>query len=160
MSDHSSIPRWPTQAPAVDPSGRSFGVVAPAQCSVADYWVDQIAEFGRPCWRVGPGDLGAALATATVGLRVLVSGPEHVVTALGAVCRDAGLLDDEITLHATGVDGCRIYCVHCRSNNIVDAKVGSIAPCPACGRGLHVYEHFSRHAASYLGFQADAESLP
>lgn len=154
------MPRWPAQPPRVDVAGRVFGVAAPLDCAVAAGWVAAISQLGRPSWRIEPADLGRALGNATVGVRVMVSGPEHDVLAAGAACREAGLLDDEVTLFATTTSARRIYCVHCKATSLVTTAVGDVATCSACHRGLHVYEHFSRRSASYLGFQANAESLP
>ncbi|WP_375477615.1 dimethylamine monooxygenase subunit DmmA family protein [uncultured Jatrophihabitans sp.] len=162
IADHAAVPRWGVEPPDVDVSGRTFGVVG-GDCSVTRRWARQIARLGRPCWQVdAAGDAGAldaALRDATVGLRVLIAGPEADVLAAAARCRAAGLADAELTLFATSARERRIYCAHCATTSIVDAQVEDVAPCGGCGRCLLVFAHLSARSGSYLAFQADAEDV-
>ncbi len=159
MSDHSSVPRWPAEAPPFDDSGQTFGIVADADCPVAREWMCAIQATGRPCWWVDREYLDRILDLATVGLRVMVSGPELDVLAVAAHLKARGLADAELTLHATSSDQRRIYCVHCSAMSLTNADVESVTPCGSCGRMLSVFGHVSRRTGSYLGFQHDAEAL-
>lgn len=145
--------------PEVDVSGRTFGIVAARHCPVARGWATQLEALDRPYWQVDADGVDAALAGATVGLRVLVSGPEVEVLAVAARLRAAGLADAEVITHATSTRHRRVYCAHCKQTSILDAAVEDVAPCPSCGRGLLVFAHASARSGSYLGFQADAEEV-
>ena len=162
---HSTVPRWPAQPPRVDPSGRSYGVVTfgPEAAPLAEQWLAELAGLGAPVWRLsdagGPmtGALEFCLASATTGLRLLAAGPEQQVLAVQATAHQAGLIDAELTLHATSIRERLVYCVHCKTTSSVTAGVSEVATCAGCGRRLVVYAHLSRRSGSYLGFLADAE---
>lgn len=156
-TQHACVPRWGTRPPQVDGSGRTFGIVAPPGCPVAREWAAQLDILGRPYWHVPPHGVEAALGGATVGLRVLVSGPEVEVLAVAARLRSAGLADAELTTHATSTGHRRVYCAHCKQTSLFDAAVDDVVTCPSCRRGLLVFAHASARSGSYLGFQADAE---
>jgi hypothetical protein len=166
---HSTVPRWPQRPPEVDASGRTFGVVyfGDAGRQVASDWLLEVDRIGATSWVVHGVDLqpvhdamSSRLASAVVGLRLMIAGPECEVLAAAAVGRSAGLVPAEIVTHATSDSSRRIYCVHCKETSVVEAAVGDVVACGGCRRELAVFAHFSRESGSYLGFLAGAEELP
>jgi hypothetical protein len=164
---HSTVPRWPADPPAVDASGRTFGVVyfGAAGERVASDWLIEI--FRAASWVLHGVDPQAVcdamrtrLESESVGLRLLIAGPECDVLAAAVVARSAGLVPTEIMTHATSDSSRRIYCVHCKETSMVEAAVGDVVACEGCRRELAVFAHLSRESGSYLGFLAAAEELP
>lgn len=104
--------------------------------------------------------LDAAVAQARVGVRVAVAGPVGDCLAARGRLVSAGLEDDELLVSPTEPGAVEVFCVHCRAATVTTAAVGEVVPCDCCGLGLLVYHHVSRRDGRYLGFQADAETLP
>jgi hypothetical protein len=164
---HSTVPRWPTEPPSVDPSGRSYVVLAfgSEALQVASDWRGEIARRAMPFISLDGGSdlsemmarLTGVLGAAVTGLRLMVAGPEQEVLAVQATARAAGMLDAELALHVTSSASRRVYCVHCKTTSSVKAQVNEVSACHGCGRELLVFAHFSRRSGSYLGFLADAE---
>lgn len=109
--------------------------------------------------------LRALCATAVVGDRVHLTGPEEELLRAPALLRDHGFGDDEILLTCTtpsspfaDPDLRRVNCCHCRTVSTLPVAVGDAVDCPGCGRGIVVYHHFSRRTASYLAYQPEEES--
>lgn len=168
---HTSVPRWPRQPPGVDPAGTGYLVVSAgrAGAAVAAGWIREIQDRARPVWGFhddsapGRGDRAAtalisALSGATVGVRIMVAGPELVVLDCAAVARAAGAIDAEITQHVCATELRRVHCSHCATPNVSAVAVGDTLTCRGCERRLVVYHHVSRRLGAYLGFVADAES--
>lgn len=132
---HTSVPR--DGALRLDVTGREHLVVAEDEGALAE--------------------LDRALAAATVGVRVYVSGTEPFVRAAQARCRAAGLLDEEVATEVRGAAGRSVRCVHCTTTTTTEAVVGDEVRCAGCGVPLLVYHHFSRRHGAYMGFRADAE---
>ena len=84
-------------------------------------WVEVVSASGKPLSRLAFQDLGAVLASAQVGLRVMISGPEHLVLAASASCREAGMLDEEQVLHATSSRERQVWCAHCKAVTLAAA---------------------------------------
>lgn len=101
-----------------------------------------------------------ALATATVGLRVLIAGPVGACLKVRAAAVAAGLEDDEISVDVVGSGPIDVFCSHCRTVTTADAGMDDLVDCAGCGRELLVYYHVSRRKGAFLGFMADAESIP
>jgi hypothetical protein len=166
ITAHSTVPRWPTKPPSVDPSGRGYVVVAfgPEAEPVAAAWRREIAELSLPMVSLAgahPGDtlgrLADVLAAATTGLRLMVAGPEQEALAVQSAARAAGMIDAELVLHVTSAESRKVYCVHCKTTSSAQAAVEELAACDGCGRELLIFAHLSRRSGSYLGFLADAE---
>jgi hypothetical protein len=102
--------------------------------------------------------VAAALAEATVGVRVGVAGPVADCLALRGQLVSAGVEDDELLITPTGAGAIDVFCSHCQRVTSAEAAIGDVVPCQHCGLGLLVYYHVSRRSGSFLGFQADAES--
>ena len=171
MPAHASVPRWPSEPPGIDPTGRVYGVVAidcqSSDDNVVSTWLAALALSDKPMWTLtGPAaaavhePLAQRLTASVVGLRLLIVGPEQDVLALQATARGAGMIDAELTLHVTATDHRRVYCAHCRTTSSVCGQVGDVRPCSGCGRALMIFAHCSRHTGTYLGFLAGAEELP
>ena len=167
-AEHTSVPRWPTAAPGVDPRGRTVSVLGFGDRgrAIVDGWV-AATPAGRLTWCVVAeraddttlATLAAQVRAARVGWRLMLAGPEVDVLAARAVATDLGLLDAEIRTAVTDTDRKRVACPHCRVTTEADVPVGAEVPCRGCARRLHVYAHFSRRTGAYLGFMADAEEV-
>jgi hypothetical protein len=167
ISAHSTVPRWPAEPPALDPSGRSYVVLAFGSEAeqIAAAWRRQIQTLELPLISLDSGPdaaetvdrLNEVLASAFTGVRLLVAGPEQEVLAVQSAARAAGMIDAELTLHVTSAASRKVYCVHCKTTSSVQAAVEEVAPCGGCGQEILVFPHLSRRSGSYLGFLADAE---
>lgn len=135
-----------------------------AASAAAAAWLEQ----GAPAARrrhiaAAAADAGALaaltshLAGAAVGIRVLLAGPQSEVYRAAAAAKEAGLVEEELSLAVTEDSGKRVFCPHCGTTTASQAPVGATLPCSGCRRQLEIYHHFSRRTASYLGFMADAE---
>ncbi|MGY1636144.1 dimethylamine monooxygenase subunit DmmA family protein [Geodermatophilus sp. SYSU D00742] len=155
-----SVPTWPDAPPPLDLTGRSFLVVqlGPGSADVADGWLRQAGDAGRPAqlwlldgWAAGRADdLEQRLGTLRVGSRLAVAGPEADVLLLTAQARSLGLVPEEITAFAVGRDRISVFCVHCEATSRLAAAAGDEVTCPGCRRRLEVHEHVSGHRGSYL----------
>ena len=131
---------------------------------VARGWLVAINELRRPAWTLtADNDAGLAtelareLVASTTGLRLMVAGPDQDVLAVVAQARAAGMIDDEIAAHVTSTARRRIYCVHCKTTDSVEAPVGAVVNCSGCGRGVVIEAHLSRYSGAYLAVPAAAE---
>jgi dimethylamine monooxygenase subunit C len=162
---HTSVPRWGDQPPAVDPAGREYVVVSSGEDAraVAAGWRDAVEALGRPLWSEhhDAGSAAPALAErlqgARVGVRVMIAAPElEALDALRAA-HAAGAIDAEIRVHVTDRGVRRVQCPHCHAHTEAAVEVDATVTCDGCGRTLLVYHHVSRVHGAYLGFMADAE---
>ncbi|MBJ7471209.1 MAG: hypothetical protein JHD16_07895 [Solirubrobacteraceae bacterium] len=163
---HTSEPRWPTAQPPLDPSARSLVVVAGAssgaQASSAT-WIAAAQAQGLTVELVAsePGAVGAALAAATAGTRLVVAGDEATIARTLAAAIGAGLVATEVRAHLTDPDGPRtVQCVHCKAITETTAPVDGECACAGCDRPLLIFPHYSRRIGAYLGFRIDSEELP
>ncbi|MFF0452917.1 dimethylamine monooxygenase subunit DmmA family protein [Nocardia africana] len=101
-----------------------------------------------------------AISQARVGVRVAIAGPSGDCLVVRAQLLSAGLEEDELTILATSAGPIEVYCPHCRQVTRAAVGIGAVTTCAICGLGLQVYYHVSRLTGRYLGFQADAETLP
>ncbi|MGY1820779.1 dimethylamine monooxygenase subunit DmmA family protein [Geodermatophilus sp. SYSU D00079] len=155
-----SVPVWPTEAPPLDLTGRSFLIVhvGPAADGVVEQWLAQAREHGRPVrlWGLPRTDEGSGaelarrLGALCVGARLAIAGPEADVLALAAHARRAGLLPEETTTFAVERESLRVFCVHCGTTSRLATAPGAEVDCPGCGTRLEVHEHVSGHRGSYL----------
>ena len=169
-AEHTSVPRWPRSDPGVDRTGRAYAVVSfgAAAAQIADGWHRELDALARPVWRHQPSSateqtlaaLCAHLATATVGLRLMVAGPQAEVLRVYSEATSAGVLDCEIVVMVTEESRRRVRCLHCFEISQADVATGQLLMCDGCGRELFVYHHVSRRDAVYMGFMADAEEMP
>jgi hypothetical protein len=165
--DHTSVPRWPTEPPDVDPTGSSYLVVSrgAAGKAVAERWAAAIASAEKPLWTHHDGGEGALeldgvrdqLAAARVGTRVMIAAPELDVLDVLRLARAAGAIDAELRALVTPARERRVYCPHCRTHTVAGVEVGETVACAGCRRTLIVYHHVSRLHGSYLGYMVDAE---
>ncbi|MBX7431433.1 hypothetical protein JDV09_04815 [Mycobacterium sp. Y57] len=167
-----SVPPWATTPtrPDADTTGRSWTVIAfgPAGAGVAHRWSAQLAAAGTgSAPRVheiadGADDaaraaLGADLADARVGWRLMMAGPADACLRLRAHAVTLGVADDEMTVASTDVTSRSVQCVHCRTVTSAAVQLEDVVPCAGCGRNLLVYYHVSRRQGAHLGFMVDAE---
>ncbi|WP_240431155.1 dimethylamine monooxygenase subunit DmmA family protein [Mycobacterium kyogaense] len=101
-----------------------------------------------------------ALRTASVGMRIAVAGSVGACLQVRAALLAAGAEEDEMDFQATEHGPIDIFCAHCSTSTATHVGVDGLVPCDGCGRTLIVYHHVSRRLGKYLGFQADAETLP
>lgn len=167
-----NVPRWSEPPPlperlrtlvavGIGPEGRAVAGRWAARARTAGCRVEHAA-LDQPDPLVEPDGLVAAArriaATARVGTRVAVAGPEVDVLEFQGVLLDAAFLREEVLSFATSADVIRVRCVHCRTTLRARARPGGVVRCEACGYDLLVHHHVSRAHGAYLGFRADAES--
>ncbi|WP_244882713.1 dimethylamine monooxygenase subunit DmmA family protein [Gordonia desulfuricans] len=171
-----SIPEWArpttdsdgnTEIPAPQCTGSSYLLVGigPAAAAVTSAWAPALAGVPGRLIEAADADtavdaLAAALAEATVGVRVLLTGPIGACLSARATAVAAGVEDDEIQVVPVGSGPIDVFCSHCRTITTADAGLDAIVDCAGCDRGLLVYYHVSRRSGSFLGFMADAETTP
>ncbi len=168
--DYSSIPAWarPSAQPAAGPlgsGGTSYLLVGagPHAIPVLDGWERELG--AEATVRREHADtvaqaqslLRAALSTATVGVRVCLTGPAGACLVLRGVAAAAGLEDDEVFVTPAGPGPVDVFCAHCGGVTPVHAQVDDVVACAGCHRDLLVYHHVSRLTGQYLGFMVDAE---
>jgi hypothetical protein len=166
-ADHTSVPRWASDAPEVDLAGRSFLVLSRGEHGrrVASEWAQAIARAGRPLWthHGSCADgwalslLAAQLENARVGTRLMVAAPELDVLDVVRAARAVGAIDAEVRAYVTSREARRVHCPHCHGHTITTVAVGETMPCGGCGRALIIYHHVSRLHGAYLGYMVDAE---
>lgn len=97
----------------------------------------------------------AALVSATMATTAYVAGDEAFLWRIADLLNQQGLLPEQIKLFAPLSHSRRVFCCHCY--HITDSVTHSPAACAGCGRLLAVTDHFSKHKASYMGYQVNAE---
>lgn len=101
--------------------------------------------------------LQSVLASACVGVRLVLAGPPADIHAAAATAAECGLLEEEIRLLSDGAGPLVVFCGHCHTATQTLAGVGSEMDCQGCAARLAVSGHFSRRIGGYLGFAAHAE---
>jgi len=161
-----SLPEWPAEPAAVDPTGSAYLVVAagshPETHEVARRWVVQ-AESMAPTTMVvldtvdDPDDratLGEGLAAARTGLRILVAGGQYDVLRVLTLARDAGAVPAELTAFVVETSELPLYCAHCRDAHRVAGAPGDTVVCPGCARLLEIHIHHAAALGSFLASEA------
>lgn len=97
------------------------------------------------------------LATAYVGLRLILAGPPADVHAAAAAAAAFGLVDEEICIRTDAAAPANIFCGHCHTRTATTGEPGLEVKCSGCSKTLAITDHFSRRKAAYLGFSAHAE---
>lgn len=160
---------WPSAPEPVDPTGRSWLVVACGDGesdAVAADWATAAERLG-PTVRLaidscdGPGrdTLVATLAACRTGVRVMVVGNQHDVLTALALARQHGAGASELRCFVVDDGMLPIFCAHCRDTHRVTAEPGGTVDCPGCGRHLEVHPHHSALRGSYLASDARAREL-
>ncbi|GAA2010894.1 dimethylamine monooxygenase subunit DmmA family protein [Brevibacterium samyangense] len=100
------------------------------------------------------------LASASVGVRIRITGPEADVHAAAAVALEQGALPEELVLVCDAViDEApvrRVFCVHCSHITRTEAPIDGTCDCDGCGKRLGVHRHFSRRHSAYMGTAASS----
>jgi dimethylamine monooxygenase subunit C len=149
-----NLPQWPTEPPAPDPLGAAFLIVRLGDAPVG-HWLDRI---DRPCTVLsapGEAEIAAFVGAASVGLRVLITGPERDVLRARAAALGAGAVAAEITCFATRTDVVDVWCAACRQSST--APVDGPGACPHCGTVVTVEPHHSPRLAARLGVLSEAD---
>ncbi|GGG02404.1 hypothetical protein GCM10007304_15490 [Rhodococcoides trifolii] len=108
-----------------------------------------VGRVGRfESWNEAVSWFDSVLASALVGWRCTVIGPESAVRAARARALAAGAVDDEITMLVTDSGSRRVYCPSCGGLSTTRA---SAVRCSGCSIELVVGEHFSPVLAAHLG---------
>ncbi|AWT26572.1 MULTISPECIES: dimethylamine monooxygenase subunit DmmA family protein [Corynebacterium] len=184
-----SLPRWaPAPPPVDDTSSEQMLVICDGDAGAGDHWLRELRSRGieplqvrvrapRLCAPVpvhtaeergltGLSQLRRMLDTATVGLRLLVTGTEWQVLTVTAAALECGLLRSEIRAVATspGISGdpvpLIVFCVHCEAETLSPAAApGGTVTCAGCGRLLDIHPHVNSSRARYLGSDATAGEL-
>lgn len=161
---HSSVPR-PGAVPSPARAREYFAVsIGNEGFKESDAWLrrlDHSIQRQHVAFRTGDDAAAAALqarlASAVVGIRVVLAGPEADVYTLRALALRMGAVDEEVFLLVTPDGSRRVHCPHCQSTTVTDRSVGEVVVCTGCERSLVIYHHFSRRTATYLGYMVDAE---
>lgn len=184
-----SLPRWSATPPAVDDtSSEQMIVLCDGDAGAGDHWLRDLRARGieplqvrvRAPRTTGPRLLHAdddrgltglpqlrrMLDTATVGLRLLVTGTEWQVLTVTATALRCGLLRSEIRAAATdpGIGGDAVplivFCAHCEAETLSPAATpGGTVTCAGCHRLLDIHPHVNSSRARYLGSDATAGAL-
>lgn len=101
-------------------------------------------------------DFGTILASALMGTRLYVAGPESFIGLAMKIALSFNLNKDEIRAEECGSRARRVHCVHCRAET-EDVRT-NIVRCVGCDRWLLVRDHYSRRLAAYMGVMVDAEA--
>ena len=114
-------------------------------------------------------ELRGLLGDCLAGVRIILAGPESVVTARrGPRAAARGATSEELVLIATerrggrapaaryvdGPAGRRVFCAACRQPFDAVAALGGVVTCPGCATALIVDHRFSRPHAAYFGWPA------
>ncbi|WP_313503385.1 dimethylamine monooxygenase subunit DmmA family protein [Corynebacterium variabile] len=184
-----SLPRWSETPPPVDDtSSEQMLVLCDGDDGAGDHWLRDLRARGIEPLQVrvlaprvttpallrpgtdrgltGLPQLRRMLDTATVGLRLLVTGTEWQVLTVVAAAREAGMLRSEIRAVATapGISGDAfpliVFCVHCEAETLSPAATpGTTVRCAGCARLLDIHPHVNSSQARYLGSDATAGAL-
>lgn len=169
--EYTSVPAWArarndsgTDLPDGDGAAYIVAGIGAAGIGLAGRWRDAVGG-SVPVTPVDAdtaadalGALDSAIATSSVGVRLLVAGPAGDCLLVRAHALRAGLEDDEISVVSTGSGPITVFCSHCRATTTAAAGIDDVVPCAGCGRNLLVYHHVSRRTGAYLGFMVDAET--
>jgi hypothetical protein len=184
-----SLPRWSDTTPPVDDtSSEQMLVRCDGDAGAGDHWLRELRARGIEPLQVrvraprvtaptllrpgtdrgltGLPQLHRMLDTATVGLRLLVTGTEWQVLTVTATALEAGMLRSEIRAVATapGISGDAVphivFCAHCEAETLSPASSpGTTVRCADCGRLLDIHPHVNSSRARYLGSDATAGAL-
>lgn len=171
MGERTSVPRWDTTPPEPDPSGRAYTIMTfgtdGRSAAQGLTWITGLAS-ARPWWAYHGRRADAEavdllrdhMATATVGWRLMLAGPEIDVLTVRAAALGAGAVPAEIREYVTATADRRVYCPHCRTPTVTARPVGGTVRCDGCRRTLLIHDHVSPRMAAYLGRLADQPDQP
>lgn len=184
-----SLPRWADAPPPVDDtSSEQMLVRCDGDAGAGDHWLRELRARGIEPLQVrvraprvtsptllrtdadrgltGLAQVRRMLDTATVGLRLLVTGTEWQVLTVTATALGCGMLRSEIRAAATapGISGTPVplivFCAHCEAETLSPAATpGDTVTCAGCRRLLAVHPHVNSSRARYLGSDATAGDL-
>ncbi|GLB65968.1 dimethylamine monooxygenase subunit DmmA family protein [Arthrobacter mangrovi] len=161
-----SMPDWPAEPGRLDPAAVSYTLfsLGEADKAVLRRWARTLEDAAVPhdavvvdtrylaAWIEDlPQTMVTLAAGRRVGWRIAAAGEESAVLAVAAAAREAGLLDVELTLFVTDSRRIRVYCPHCKSHTLAEARPGSVVRCSGCALDLEVHPHLSLHTGMYLG---------
>ena len=171
-----SLPRWSETPPPVDDtSSEQMLVLCDGDDGAGDHWLRDLRARGIEPLQVrvraprvttpallrpgtdrgltGLPQLRRMLDTATVGLRLLVTGTEWQVLTVIAAALEAGMLRSEIRAVATapGISEAETLSPA--------ATPGTTVRCADCARLLDIHPHVNSSQARYLGSDATAGAL-
>lgn len=184
-----SLPRWSATPPEIDDTSSEQMIVrCDGDAGAGDRWLRDLRARGIEPLQVhvrtttpteprllapdadrgltGLRQLRRMLDTATVGLRLLVTGTEWQVLTVTATALGCGMLRSEIRAAATapGISGTAVplivFCAHCEAETLSPAATpGGTVTCAGCRRLLAVHPHVNSSRARYLGSDATAGAL-
>lgn len=99
--------------------------------------------------------LDAALASATMGTRLYLSGSESFIGTAMQVARSYDLDADEVLREHAGSLTRRVWCAHC--DTYTENVSHRVFKCPGCHLNLIVRDHYSGRLAAFQGVKADGE---
>jgi predicted RNA-binding Zn-ribbon protein involved in translation (DUF1610 family) len=136
--------------PAPDPTARAHLIVTDGRALPAEARTAFAGTMAEVWTRPDPlPALAARLATETIGLRLIVIGPEAFLWDAARVAAASGLGADEMSLHPAGPPTRRVRCVHCRT--IIEDVATRAFDCPGCALPLLARDHFSRRLGAFQG---------
>ncbi|QSE92609.1 hypothetical protein JWS13_30365 [Rhodococcus pseudokoreensis] len=144
-------------AASMDLTGRHYLLVilgeAPSAAAKAKQWARALHDAQRSISEhtaSSAATVGDLIASSTVGIRIMICGPEFEVMQAVAAARSHGVLPCEMFVHITHVDAIHVYCPHCDTATRTIAQPNTTAECSGCRRDLLVRPHTSSHRAMYL----------
>jgi hypothetical protein len=99
--------------------------------------------------------LKGVLTTATMGMRLYVTGTEPFIGDAVQASMEAGIDFRSVRSEHRGSAKRRVQCVHCKG--FTDDVTVSPVVCAHCGLSLFVRDHFSRRLGAFQGVCIDAE---
>jgi hypothetical protein len=125
----------------------------------------QRAGFAGQWSAAAEAELSQLVGDARTGVRIILAGPEAVVSRAMLLAREHGACSEELVPvavaeggeHAAGPAVRRVYCVTCGRPFDAVAALGGTVSCPGCAAVLTVGSQLSRSRAAYPGWPAGPE---
>jgi len=111
--------------------------------------------YAGPTYAAAEARIHKALADATMGLQVYLTGTEGLIGQAQYAAMQAGIPHTAIQTEHRGSIARRMQCVHCKG--ITEDVETDPFVCSHCGLNLFVRDHYSRRRAAYQGVCIDAE---
>ena len=100
--------------------------------------------------------LNGVLTTATMGVRLYVSGTEGFIGQVLQAALSHGIDHQCVLTEHHGSLARRVQCIHCKG--FTEMVKTNLVKCEHCGITLLVRDHYSRRLGAFMGVSADAET--
>lgn len=100
--------------------------------------------------------LNSVLETATMGVRLYISGTEGFIGQVLQAALSHGIDHQSVLTEHRGSLARRVQCIHCKG--FTEMVRTNLVKCGHCGITLLVRDHYSRRLGAFMGVSADAET--